>query len=77
MSIGSIKGFESNITKLSGFADVVYRQNSKAFANASKVKPVTVYSCKPLNVECDFCKEKIGLLKNDVFERSSKNLDKE
>ncbi len=77
MSIGSIRGLKSGITKLDGFSNVVYHTDSKKLAQAKQLKSETVYSCKPLKVECEFCKEKIGLLKNDVFEKSSKNFDKE
>ncbi len=77
MGIGSVKGIKSNISKLSGFKDVLYHGDPAKIARAKQYKKDTVYSCKPLKVECEFCKEKIGLLNNDVFTKSSKNLDKE
>lgn len=77
MSIGNIRGLKSGITKLDGFSNVVYYGDSAKLAKLKQLKTSTDYFCKPLKVECEFCKEKIGLLKNDVFEKSSKNFDKE
>ena len=31
----------------------------------------TIHSCKKFKPECDFCKEKLGLLNDDVFTKSS------
>lgn len=77
MGIGQIKGLKSNVFKLGGFRDILYHGDPAKIARAKKYKTDTEYSCKPLKVECEFCKEKIGLLNNDVFTKSSKNLDKE
>lgn len=77
MGIGSIRGIKTGITKLQGFKDVVYYGDPVQIARANQIKKDTVYSCKPLKVDCEFCKEKIGLLNNDVFTKFSKRLDKE
>ncbi len=75
MGIGSIKGLKTNFSKLSGFTDVFYHGDSVKIARAKQVKKDTEWFCKPFKPECEFCKEKIGLLNDDVFIKSSKNSD--
>ena len=76
MGIGSIRGIKTSITKLRGFRDVLYHGDPVQIARAKQLKKDTLYSCKPLKVDCEFCQEKIGLLNDDVFTKSSKNSDK-
>ena len=63
-------------TKLSGFFTNIDFGNPARIAAIKKQIPETIYSCKPLKVDCEFCKEKIGLLDNDVFVKQSSKTDK-
>ncbi len=72
MSIAKIQGLKISATHMSGFtnpSDIL----GLSFVHNLKSKNVeTIRSCKPFKPECEFCKEKIGLLKDDVFTKSSK-----
>lgn len=71
MGIGQISGCQSTIARLSGFSDVMDFGNPAVIAKIKQARKDTVYSCKPIKVKCEFCKEKLGLLNDDVFTKSS------
>ncbi len=77
LRLGKIGGIRIHIARQSGFDSIIDLENPALMSKIKKISCETIYSCKPLKVECEFCKEKIGLLEHDVFTKSSKNLDKE
>ena len=72
LRIGQIKGFKTSMAKVKGFAQVIDFGNPEYISKIPKKE--TTRSCKPLVAECEFCKEKLGLLNDDVFVKSDKNL---
>ena len=77
MGIGKISGYKSGFARLSGFSDVMDFGNPAVIAKLKQAKKDTIYSCKPIKVECEFCKEKLGLLNDDVFVKRAEKLNKE
>lgn len=65
------------ISKLLGYFTNIDFGNPVRIAAIKKKSPETVYSCKPLKVDCEFCKEKIGLLNNDIFVKQGDKTDKQ
>lgn len=59
-------------TRLTGFVQNIDFGNPALIAKIKKAYPETVRSCKPLKVDCEFCKEKIGLLNSDIFTKQNK-----
>lgn len=70
--IGKINGANFKIGSMSGFSNIIDFGNPASIARAKKMKIETIRSCKPFKPECEFCKEKLGLLNDDVFTKSSK-----
>lgn len=57
---------------------IVFHYGNPAFVKKVKeVKTETFYGYKPLKPLCEFCKEKIGLLNDDVFVKQAEKLSKE
>ena len=69
---GKINGFGFNLSANSKMAEVFTKPNNKFVSEVNKAFPETKLFCKPLKVECEFCKEKIGLLGKDVFTKENK-----
>ncbi len=59
-------------SRLTGFAQNIDFGNPALIAKLKKTHPETLRSCKPLKVDCEFCKEKIGLLNSDIFVKENK-----
>lgn len=72
LRLGEIRGFDILAAKYSGFSSIISLTNPK-FDAKMPIKE-TIRSCKPFKPECEFCKEKIGLLNDDVFVKSDKNM---
>lgn len=66
-----------SISKLQGYIANIDFGNPVRIAAIKKRYPETVYFCKPLKVDCEFCKEKIGLLNNDIFVKQGDKIDKQ
>lgn len=56
---------------------VLHYGNPDFIKQVKKVKTETFYGYKPLKPLCEFCKEKIGLLNDDVFIKQAEKLSKE
>lgn len=67
-----VNGIEDYFTINSGIIEVFLRPDPKVVQKFKKVFPETIRSCKPFKPECEFCKEKIGLLNDDIFIKESK-----
>lgn len=70
--LGKINGFKFSGASLSGFSETFDR----VVFSAEKIKAMktdTIRSCKPFRPECEFCKEKLNLLNDDVFTKTSKD----
>ena len=72
LGLGKINGFGVHSSSVLGLSEVFSKPTSKQVAQANKINPETISFYKPLKVECEFCKEKIGLLNDDVFTKSQK-----
>lgn len=68
LRLGEIRGFDILAAKSSGFSNTINFANPKFVENIPRRE--TILSCKPFKPECEFCKEKIGLLNDDVFIKS-------
>lgn len=57
---------------------IVFNYGNPAFIKKVKEANIeTFYGYKPLKPLCEFCKEKIGLLNDDVFVKQAEKLSKE
>lgn len=72
LGISSMNKVMNNTVYTSTMIDVFKKADPKILEKAKKAFPETLRSCKPFKPECEFCKEKIGLLNNDVFTKESK-----
>lgn len=62
----------AGFNKLTGFVQNVDFGNPALIARLKKAHPETLRSCKPMKVDCEFCKEKLGLLNSDIFVKENK-----
>ena len=72
LRLGEIKGFEFAAGKSTGFSNIINFVNPNIVTKIPKKE--TIRSCKPFKPECEFCKEKIGLLNDDVFIKTDKSV---
>lgn len=69
---GKINGFSSAGFLISGAQQVFEKPSAKLVKNVNKSVSETPFFAKPFKPQCEFCKEKIGLLNDDVFVKESK-----
>lgn len=65
--IGKINLASTRIADVSGFRDVVKLENTPFIASNRNAKRADDIAKRLLKLECEFCKEKVGLLNGDVF----------
>lgn len=71
MGIAKIQGLNISATRMSGFTNFFDLVNLSSMRNDKLKNFETIRSCKKFKPECDFCKEKLGLLNDNVFSKSS------
>ena len=70
--LGSVNGFKLGGTGISGTSNLfdTFSCDSNLMKHLKKTKSVDLQ--KRIKVDCGFCKEKIGLLSSDVFQKQVK-----
>ncbi len=66
--IGAVNGFKNHINRLTGFSEVIDFGNKETISRIVAQSKKTVATTTPMKVDCEFCKEKVGLL-TDVFQK--------
>ena len=70
MGIAKIQGLNISATRMSGFTNFSDLVNLSSMRSAKSKNFETIRSCKKFKPQCGFCKEKLGLLNDDVFAKS-------
>ena len=68
--INAVTGFKNHINRLTGFSEVIDFGNKETISRIVAQSKKTITVNPTMKVDCEFCKEKIGLL-TDVFQKQA------